>query len=149
MTKEKTNLIGYIRVSTLPQTKGHELDYQKEAIERYCKAHDINIKKIYQDKGISAYKVRPQYEKALEQIINDDSIDGIIVNDLTRFGRSTQELLEHITLIDRKGKKFISIKDSIDISTKTGKLMLTMLSAIADYERETILERMNAGREYA
>jgi DNA invertase Pin-like site-specific DNA recombinase len=144
-----TKVIGYVRVSTITQTKGHGIEYQIEAIQRYCKAQGYILNKIYEDRGASAYKYRPKYEQALKKVIEDPEIDGIVVNDLTRFGRSTQELLEHITLIDRKNKRFISIKDNIDISTSTGKLLLTMLSAIADYERQTILERMKAGREYA
>jgi len=84
-----------------------------------------------------------------EKLLSDKTLDGVIVHDLTRFGRSTADLLFQINRLDGNGKLFISIKDNIDISTKTGKLLLGLLSVIADYERETIRERMDAGKEYA
>ena len=142
-------MLGYARVSTLTQIEGHSLNYQKEAITKYCKANDYVLDKIYVDEGISAYKHRPKFEIMMNRLLNEDDINGVVVQDLTRFGRSTDDLLIQIKTIDKNGKKFISIKDSIDISTKTGRLMLTMLSAIADYEKETIQERMQAGKEYA
>jgi len=143
------NFIGYVRVSTKTQAKGTSIEYQKEQIQKYCKVHNLNLSKIYTDKGISAYKKRPQFEALIEKVLNDENIEGVIVNDLTRFGRSTADLLFQINRIDGNGKLFISIKDNIDISTKTGKLLLGLLSVIADYERETIRERMEAGKEYA
>ena len=142
--------IGYIRVSTFKQKEGHSLEYQKEAIKNYCKAYNIELnKKIYTDAGISAYKERKQFNLMKERLLNDDDIHGVIVYDLTRFGRSTIDMLQQILEINEAGKDFISIKEKFDIGTKTGKLLLTVLSAIADYERETIKERMEAGKEYA
>lgn len=138
-------LNAYTRVSTQKQLEGGSLSIQKTAIERYCKAHGHTIKKLYTDKGVSAYKNRPQFNKMLE----DDTVDGVIVHDLTRFGRSTTDLLVHINRLNDQGKAFISVKDGIDITTKTGKLLLTVLSAIADFERTTIRERLEAGKEYA
>ena len=105
--------------------------------------------KIYSDEGVSAYKERPQFRLCLKQLRTNSKIKGVIVYELSRFGRSTVELIQLINEINDLNKEFVSIKDSIDISTKTGKLMLTLLSAIADYERDLIKERMAAGREYA
>jgi len=143
------NFVGYARVSTKTQTKGTSIEYQKEQIKKYCKMHELNLIKIYTDKGISAYKKRPQFEAMIEKLLSDKTLGGVIVHDLTRFGRSTADLLFQINRLDGNGKLFISIKDNIDISTKTGKLLLGLLSVIADYERETIRERMEAGKEYA
>ena len=142
-------IVGYVRVSTQKQVKGKSIEIQKEAIKRYCDANGLELIKIYTDKGISAYKTRPQYKALIEHLLKNDDWNGLIVHDLTRFGRSTADLLFQINRLDDKGKVFISIKDNIDISTKTGKLLLTMLSAIADFERESIRERMEAGKEYA
>lgn len=145
-----TNIIGYIRVSTIKQVKGHSLDFQKDSIEKYCVLKNWALdKKLYEDDGISATVKRPEFEKALKRVMEDDDIDGIITYDLTRFGRDTIGLLSNIRLIENKGKEFVSIKENIDTTTKTGKLMLTLLSAIADFERETIRERLIAGREWA
>lgn len=145
-----TRIIGYIRVSTIKQVGGHSLDFQKDSIEKYCSFKGWLLdKRLYKDGGISASVKRPEFEKALERVFEDSDIDGIITYDLTRFGRDTIELLTNIKLIENKGKEFISIKESIDTTTKTGRLMLTLLSGIADFERESIRERLVAGREWA
>jgi DNA invertase Pin-like site-specific DNA recombinase len=143
------NYVGYIRVSTKTQIKGGSLTFQEDAIKKYCKAHDYKLIKIYKDKGISAYKKRPQFQAMMEHIFKQDDWKGIIVYDLTRFGRSTADLLYQINRLDDQDKEFVSIKDNIDIGNKTGRMLLGMLSVIADYERETIRERMEAGKEYA
>ena len=143
--------VGYIRVSTLTQAKkGHSLKYQQETIEKYCKTYNLTlIKPLYIDRGLSAVKKRPRFENMMQRVLNDNDINGVIVHDLTRFGRTTEELLTQIKLLDINNKKFISIQENIDISTKTGRMTLGFLSLIADFERETILERMAEGKEYA
>lgn len=142
-------ILGYARVSTSKQLKGPSIEIQKEAMKQYCKVHNLDLIKIYTDEGLSAYKKRPNYETMLRKLFNEQEISGVVVHDLTRFGRSTEDLLLQIKKIDKEDKKFISIKDNIDISSKSGRLMLGMLSLIADYERETIVERLVAGKEWA
>lgn len=144
----KGKAVGYIRVSTLKQIKGHSLDYQKESIENYCKQNDINLVKLFIDKGLSGYKYRPNFEKMNNYIENKD-VDFMITYSITRYGRSTQDLLYHINMLEEKNIKFVSIKEQFDVTTKTGKLLLGMLALIADFEAETIKERMQAGREWA
>ncbi|MBN2604174.1 MAG: recombinase family protein [Candidatus Thermoplasmatota archaeon] len=136
-------------MSTVKQLNRHSIDAQKEAISRYCNAHGYDLVHVYSDEGVSAYKERPEHKKMMEQVLNDEGVKGVVVSDLTRFGRNTEDLLHQIKSIDNIGKKFISINDNIDISTKTGRLLLGMLSLIADYERATILERMEMGKSYA
>lgn len=143
------SVYGYVRVSTLRQVKGHSLDYQREALEKFCKANDCRLAKVYVDKGISAVKERVELEKMFTKVLSSESIDGIITYTIARFGRSTQDLLFRIEQLHERGKIFISVKEQFDTSTKLGKLLLTMLAAIAEFERETILERMQAGREHA
>ena len=142
----RKKLYGYARVSTKKQLEGKSLEVQIERIKKYCDFNNYELMHIYKDRGVSSFKDRPKFETMLKNINN---VDGVIVNDITRFGRSTTDLLLQIQDLDRIGKIFISIKDNIDISTKNGKLMLTLLSAIAEYEATTIRERMQAGREYA
>lgn len=143
-------IIGYIRVSTIKQVEGHSLDFQKDSIEKYCGLKGWSLdKKLYKDSGISASVKRPEFEKALKRVMEDNDINGIITYDLTRFGRDTIGLLSNIKIIENKGKEFISIKENIDTTTKSGRLMLTLLSAIADFEKDTISERLIAGREWA
>jgi len=106
------SFIGYVRVSTKQQISGNSLSYQKEAIETYCKINNIALVKIYSDEGISAYKERPSFKACINQIRNNSTINGVVVNELSRFGRSTVELISLITEIDQLGKQFVSIKNA-------------------------------------
>jgi DNA invertase Pin-like site-specific DNA recombinase len=135
----------------LTQVKtGHSLSFQKDAIENWCKKEGIElVKPLYIDEGLSSMKHRPRFEEMMKKIFLDKTISGVIVNDLTRFGRTTEELLTQIKHLDTEGKKFISIKEKFDISTKTGRLLFGVMALIADFERETIVERMLEGKEYA
>ena len=143
-------MTGYVRVSTAKQIEGHGLEIQRAAIKQYCAAHDIKLGRIYEDKGLSAFKDRPAFTQMMKALLKDSSeFDGVIVHDLTRFGRSTADLLQRIAQLQQAGKSFISTKENLDISSKTGRLLLAMLSAIAEFEGETIRERLTAGREYA
>ena len=146
MTKK---YIGYVRVSTKKQTQGKGIEIQKEAIKSYCKAHNLTLEKTYSDLGLSGYKNREGREKALNRLFTDPEIHGIVCYDLTRFARSTADLLNTIIKIEEIEKQFITTKDNFDNTTKTGKLLFGLLSLIADFEAETIKERMTAGREYA
>lgn len=119
---------------------------QKEQIEKYAKAYGLNIIEWYVDNGISAYKYRPKFEKMMQDI---DKSKGIICSDLTRFGRNTMDLLYNINVLNEKNKELIFIREQWNTSTKEGKMFLTFMAAIADYERAKINERMSAGKEYA
>jgi len=142
-------IIGYVRVSTSQQTEGYGIPIQKDSIQKYCQAHQLELVHIYTDEGISSYKDRPEFKKTMEKVLNDSSISGVIVSDLTRFGRSTSELLTETGKIIQTNKKFISVKETLDFSTKVGRMLFGILSVIAEFERETIVERMQAGREWA
>lgn len=149
MDKLKEHFLGYIRVSTLKQIKGTSLDNQRKSITDYCNQRSIKLERVFIDKGLSAYKKRPEFDKLMKRLLNDETISGVVCYDLTRFGRSTIDLLIQINQIEKTGKTFATVHDNFDTSTKSGKLLLTMLSAIAEYERATIQERMEAGREWA
>jgi DNA invertase Pin-like site-specific DNA recombinase len=104
---------------------------------------------MYTDEGISAYKNRPQFKIAMKEILTNPDIKGIVVYDLTRFGRSTDELRYNLQKIRDAKKHFVSLRENINVSTTTGQVLLTVLCAIADYERDIIIERMSAGKEWA
>lgn len=69
----KLNLIGYVRVSALKQLEGHSLDNQTEVIENYCKIKNYNLKRIYKDKGISAFKDRPEFNAAMKELSENNN----------------------------------------------------------------------------
>lgn len=141
---KKSRFLGYARVSIKGQTES--INTQVDAIKKYCEVYNLTLVKIYIDDGISAYKDRPGFNKMIDALSNND---GIVVKDLTRFGRDTQDMLKHIHNIQKADKKIIFINQHIDTTTKEGKLLLTMLSAIADYEGQSIKERLAVGREWA
>lgn len=134
----------YCRESVKGLESGIEI--QKEQIEKYANAYGLKIGEWYIDNGISAYKYRPKFEKMMQDI---DKCKGIICADLTRFGRNTMDLLYNINVLNDKSKELIFIREQWNTSTKEGKMFLTFMAAIADYERAKINERMSAGKEYA
>lgn len=92
----------------------------------------------------SSRKTRPIKEKVL-QLVRDNKIDGIIVYKLDRWARSLQELIMNVTEITNRGKQFISITQPFDTTSSSGMLMLQILGAFAEFERELIRERTLAG----
>jgi len=142
--QEKERFLGYARVSIKGQDES--IDAQVDGIKKYCEAYNLELVKTYIDNGISAYKERPAFKKMFNALPDHD---GIIVKDLTRFGRDTQDLLFHLNTIRETGKKIIFINQHIDTTTKEGKLLLTVLAAIADYEGVSVRERLAVGREWA
>jgi DNA invertase Pin-like site-specific DNA recombinase len=80
---------------------------------------------------------------------SDGSIDGLIVAKLDRLGRSVKDLADIASLLREKDKQLISVHDHIDTSSSNGKLLFHILSAIAEYERELLIERTRAGRALA
>jgi DNA invertase Pin-like site-specific DNA recombinase len=124
--------IAYIRVSTVEQNEARQV----QAMKQY------NIDKVYQEK-VSAKNIdRPKLQEMLDFAREGDTI---YVADFSRLARSTKDLLELVELLESKGVQLVSIKENIDTSTATGRLMLKMISAINDFERENMLERQREG----
>lgn len=148
-TEEKLNLLGYIRVSTLPQVEGNSIDVQKDTLKKYCNANGHTIVKMYTDKGVSGVVKRPKFDGMIAKAIEDKEIGGVVCYDLTRFGRNTIDLLTNVKLLEHANKKFISVKENIDTNSYTGQLVLQIFSAIAEFERNRIMERLKEGKEWA
>lgn len=124
--------IGYIRVSTVEQNLGR----QEEGLEKY------NVEKMYSEKVSAKDTNRPQLKEMLDFARSGDTI---YIWDFSRLARSTKDLLELVELMNNKGIKLVSVKESLDTSTANGKLMLTMLGAINEFERTNMLERQREG----
>jgi DNA invertase Pin-like site-specific DNA recombinase len=130
-------ILGYARVST----QGQDLSGQLEALTAAGAA------KVYQEKISGARAHRPQLAKLMQDLRAGDTV---IVTKLDRLGRSTRELLELIDQISKAGASFRSLGDPLwDTSSPQGRLLSTLLAAIAEFERELIRERTSAGRERA
>ncbi len=137
----KTKIAIYLRVSTTEQT----VENQKIAIEKYCQQHSWNISKVYQDVGISGAKhSRPALDQ-LKQECAKGKFDVLVVWKFDRLARSTTHLLETLELLQKHSCDFVSVTEAIDTTTAAGKMVLTFLAAVAEFEREIIRERVNAG----
>lgn len=125
-------LIGYARVSTQDQT----LDLQKDALE------NIGCSKIFTDTISGAQTERSGLTEALEYVRAGDSL---VVWKLDRLGRSLKHLIETITNLNNRKIGFQSITENIDTTTSGGKLIFHIFGALAEFERDIIRERTNAG----
>lgn len=124
--------IAYIRVSTVEQNEARQVQVMKQ----------YNIDKVYQEKVSAKSTDRPKLKEMLDFAREGDTI---YVSDFSRLARSTKDLLELVELLESKGVQLVSIKEQIDTLTATGRLMLKMISAINDFERENMLERQREG----
>lgn len=128
----KNYIFGYARVSTEAQN----LDRQLDALKKY------GVDVIYNEKMTGTKKDRPELTKLLERITKGDMV---VIESLSRLGRSTKDLIELTELFKSKGVRLVSLKESIDTDSSTGKLLFTLMSAIAQFERDTIADRTREG----
>lgn len=124
--------VGYVRISTTSQ----KVDRQTDLMEQ------LGVEKVYVDVMSGKNTDRPQLNEMLDFLREGDEL---IVESISRLARNTKDLLELTERLKSKGVKFVSKKENIDTGTPTGKFMLTVLGAIAELEREYILERQAEG----
>jgi len=141
-------LLGYVRVSTVKQSRQFSLSAQKESIQEYCKMKKHKLAAI-EEESRSAVGERPVFDETLNLVLENDNIDGLIIAKLDRMGRSVKDLADIGERLKEKGKQLISVHDNLDTSTANGRLLFNMLAAIAEYERELLLERTKEGRKRA
>jgi DNA invertase Pin-like site-specific DNA recombinase len=134
IAKRVTNMnFGYMRVSTVEQN----LDRQEQQLK------DAGCEKIFYEKVTGTKRNRPELNKMLEFLREGDTV---IVTDLTRLSRSTKDLIEIAELINAKGANLKSLKESwLDTTTAHGKLMFTIFSGLAQFERDLTSERTREG----
>jgi DNA invertase Pin-like site-specific DNA recombinase len=125
---------GYARTSKTDQCEDRQID----ALIKYGVSED----KIFLEKITGTKKHRPQLDALRSQLRKGDTV---VVESLSRLGRSTKNLLELLNEFEEKGVTLISLKENIDMTTATGKLLITVLSAISQFERDIIVQRTNEG----
>lgn len=131
-------LIGYARVSTKRQ--GDSLDTQRETLE------DYGCEKVFTDTISGAKSERPGLDAALE-VMRDG--DVLVVTRLDRLGRTALDTLRTIHELDERGVPVIMLDPALDTRTKEGKLMVTIMSGLAEWERDLLIERTKEGMAHA
>lgn len=128
----KNFVFGYARVSTEQQN----LDRQLDMLQKY------GVDFIYNEKMTGTKRNRPELEKLLERLTEGDTV---VVESLSRLGRSTKDLIWLMETFNSKGVNLVSLKESIDTTTSTGKLLFTLMSALAQFERDVLADRTREG----
>lgn len=124
--------VGYVRISTKEQNTARQ-DLLME---------ELGVERVFTDKVSGKNKERPELQKMIDYVREGDSLT---VESISRFARNTRDLLDLTATLDAKGVQFISRKESIDTNTPAGKFMLAVFGALAELERENILERQAEG----
>lgn len=139
----------YIRVSTQEQAKeGISLAAQENLLREYCKILNYDIYKVYIDDGYSAKNMnRPALKEMIEDIENYQ-FDSVMVWKLSRISRNVFDLLFLLKEFDKYNVKFISYSEQFDTNTAVGKLLLTVLASVAEFERETISDNVKTALTY-
>ena len=124
--------VGYVRISTKEQNTAR----QDKLME------DLGVERIFTDRMSGKNAERPELQRMIDFVREGDSVT---VESISRFARNTKDLLELIAALETKGVQFISQKENIDTSTSAGKFVLTVFGAMAELERDYILERQAEG----
>lgn len=136
----------YIRVSTEEQVKhGFSIRAQQENLTSYAKLKNWEIIDFYIDEGISGKDLnRPSIQRLLKDIENNE-IKNVLVYKIDRLTRSTKDLIDLIELFQKHNCEFNSLTESIDTSSPTGRMFIKIIGLFAEFERETIVERIKVG----
>ena len=148
--KKSTKCYIYTRVSTSMQVDGYSLDAQREKLRKYADYEGMTIVGEYSDEGFSGKNIQGRHE--FQRMLADieackDGISFVLVFKLSRFGRNAADVLNSLQIMQDFGVNLICVEDGIDSSKDSGKLMISVLSAVAEIERENIRTQTMAGRE--
>lgn len=133
----------YSRVSTdMQRDKGFSVPRQKEWLEQEAKRHGLIHLQHFVDDGYSAASTNRPAFKSLLSKIEEGLIEAVIVYKFDRLARNVQDLLAFVDLLNKHGVKFISISENLDTTTPTGRLMLTVLGSLAEWERSITVARV-------
>lgn len=128
--------VGYVRCSTAEQNEARQLVMMEEQ----------KVEKIFTDKKSGKNTEREAFKAMMAFVRTGDTV---VVESISRIARNTKDLLSIIAELTEKGVDFVSLKESIDTTTPQGRFMLTVFGALAELERENILERQREGIEIA
>ena len=150
MKKKKLRCYIYVRVSTSMQVDGYSLEAQRDRLIKFAEFQGMEVVREYCDAGKSGKNIsgRPEFSQMLQDVAEDrDGVDFVLVFKLSRFGRNAADVLNSLQYIQDFGVNLICVEDGIDSSKDSGKLTITVLSAVAEIERENILVQTMEGRK--
>lgn len=139
----------YTRVSTSMQVEGFSLDAQRTRLLKFAEFRDLEVVGEYSDKGRSGKNIqgRPEFQRMLKDIESGkDKVSFVLVFKLSRFGRNAADVLTSLQKLQDNGVNLICAEDGLDSSHGTGKLMIQILSAVAELERDNIRVQTMEGR---
>lgn len=134
--------VGYVRVSTERQAgEGVSLDAQAAKIRAMCDVQDAELLELVRDEGASGKSLaRPGLERVLA-LVDARTVDTVIVAKLDRLTRSVRDLADLLDRFARRGVSLVSVAESLDTGTAAGRLVLNVMTSVAQWEREAISER--------
>ena len=142
ISQEITRVALYARVSTL---NGQDPEMQLRELREYASRRGWQISEEYVDQGISGSKEsRPSLNRMMSDA-HQRKVDAVLVWKIDRFGRSLKHLVNSIAELGALGVAFVSLRDNLDLSTPSGRLMFQIIGAMAEFERSLIQERVRAG----
>ena len=149
MQREKERVYTYTRVSTAMQIDGYSLEAQKARMKAFAEFNNYQIVGEYEDAGKSGKSIegRIQFSQMMEDIKSGkDGVSFVLVFKLSRFGRNAADVLSTLQVMQDFGVNLICVEDGINSSKDAGKLMISVLSAVAEIERENIRVQTMEGR---
>ena len=149
MNQEKKKVYVYTRVSTAMQIDGYSLEAQRTRMRAFAEFNDYEVAGEYEDAGKSGKSIegRDEFNRMMEDIkTSKDDVSFVLVFKLSRFGRNAADVLSVLQTMQDFGVNLICVEDGIDSSKDAGKLMISVLSAVAEIERENIRVQTMEGR---
>ena len=139
-----TKVALYCRVST--STKDQTTENQLRELTAYCDRMDYQVTKIYEDQisGAKTREKRPAYNELCKDAFLK-KFDVVIAWDVSRFGRSLKEFVSFLADMDDKGIGVVAVKNGLDTSSSTGKMMMKMIGVMEEWNREMLVERTKSG----
>ena len=141
-----TKVALYCRVSTSTDKHGQTTENQLRELTSYCDRMDYQVTKIYEDQisGAKTREKRPAYNELCKDAFLK-KFDVVIAWDVSRFGRSLKEFVSFLADMDDKGIGVVAVKNGLDTSSSTGKMMMKMIGVMEEWNREMLVERTKSG----
>ena len=141
-----TKVALYCRVSTSTDKHGQTTENQLRELTAYCDRMDYQVTKIYEDQisGAKTREKRPAYNELCKDAFLK-RFDVVIAWDVSRFGRSLKEFVSFLADMDDKGIGVVAVKNGLDTSSSTGKMMMKMIGVMEEWNREMLVERTKSG----